>query len=75
MEITLTVRQIAEAFADLSDDDQAQVIIEVAEIAKGWGGYHDQWHAVGRHLRDCTCGTEEARDIVRRIAAGVGEEA
>lgn len=70
--VELTPRQIAAAFAELSDDGQAQVIIELAELAKAWdAGTIDQWYAVGRHLRTCSCGTEEARELVLRIAAGI----
>lgn len=68
-------RVLAEAFARLSDDDQAQFFIEVASIAAEWapGGIH-QWYAVGRHLATCSCSTPEARDLVRDIAAGAGVE-
>jgi hypothetical protein len=72
MKVDLTVHQIAEAFSELSDDGMAQVIIEVAEIAKGWENTnHDQWHAVGRHLRTCSCSTEEAVHLIFQIARGI----
>jgi len=70
--VTLTPAEVAEAFAELSDDDQAQVFIEIARMTKGWplrGAM--QWHAVGRHLRDCPCSSDDARDVVSGIADGM----
>lgn len=71
IKLNLTPAQIAEAFAELDDEKQAQVFIEVARIAATWEGTtFDQWFAVGKHLRDCECSSDEARDLVRRIAEG-----
>lgn len=73
-EMKLTPRQVAEAFCDLDDEAQAQFFIEVAAIASDWtGGLGQdwQWWKVGRHLRDCSCATEEARDVVRSMADGI----
>lgn len=72
--IELSVGQLAMAFSELSDDDQAQFIIEVARIAESWpaGGNVHQWIAVGVHLRQCECSTPEARRLVKDIALGVG---
>lgn len=71
-QVDLTPRQIAEAFAELGDEEQAQVFIEVAAIAEGWEHQNmDQWYAVGRHLVTCSCSTEAARELVRRLARGV----
>lgn len=72
VEVQLTVPQLAAAFADLTDDDQAQVIIEVARIASEWDGWLTQWYAVGEHLRTCTCATPEARDLILKIVRGMG---
>jgi hypothetical protein len=72
--VDLSVVVLAEAFAQLDDEAQAQFFIEVARLAESWRtplgpGY--QWYSVGKHLRDCSCATEEARDLVREIASGL----
>jgi hypothetical protein len=73
--ITLTPAQVAEAFCDLDDEGQAQVFIEVARVESAWPpGNFQQWQAVGRHLRDCSCSSEEAREIVSGIAEGMAGE-
>lgn len=67
-----TARELAEAFCDLNDEDQAQVLIEAAKIASEWPTNNGmQWFYVGRHLKNCECSTEEARDLVRDIAHGL----
>lgn len=73
IDIALTPAQVAEAFCDLNDEDQAQVFVEIAKIASAWPGgvTGTQFFMVGRHLRDCECSTEEARDVVREIASGL----
>ena len=73
VELKVTPLLVAEMLAEMNDDEQAQVFVELAAIASRWGlGNVDQWYAVGRHLRDCECSTGEARDLVRSIAVGVG---
>ncbi len=73
--IEVSPLKLAEWFADMGDEDQAQFFIEVAHIAETWEGTNmDQWYAVGRHLTTCVCSSPEARDLIRRLAAGVGEE-
>lgn len=70
--VDFTPQLLAMALAELTDDDIAQVIIELARIASTWAHQPDQmWHAIGRHLRDCECSTEEAREFVRLVAAGM----
>ncbi len=77
VEIKLTPRQIAEAFCELNDEQQAQVFIEAAIISSEWknsvgtGDDGTQWHSVGKHLAECACSSEAARDIVRAIAGGM----
>lgn len=76
-EVAFTPRVLAEVFADMSDEDQAQFFIEVAEIACQWeqgANQGWQWSLVGGHLRDCSCSSPEARDIVRAIARGIGDD-
>jgi hypothetical protein len=69
-----TPAQIAEAFCEMNDEQQAQFFIEVARIGASWEtpGNVMQWFSVGRHLRDCACSTDQARELVRDIAYGVG---
>ena len=74
--VTLTPRQIAEAFCGMNDEDQAQFFIECAAIAHGWlergeGSPTFQWGLVGGHLRDCECSTAQARAMVQCIADGM----
>lgn len=74
--VRMTPLLIAEAFAEMDDEGQAQFFIEVAAIAATWGGdvqVGRQWTLVGAHLRDCACATEEARDMVRSIAYPIRE--
>lgn len=75
----LTPLEIAEAFCELDDEQQAQVFIDVARIASGWtaanGSYGAgwQWFTIGRHLKTCSCSTDEAREMVREIARAANE--
>ena len=72
MDVQLTPMQLAEAFCEMSDERQAQFFIDVARISATWsGGAGMQWFSVGRHLRNCECSTEEARDLVMEIAEAV----
>lgn len=69
--IEMTPRVLAEAFAEMSDEGQAQFFIEVADVARGWGVHpHAQWYLAGRHLATCKCSTDEARELVATIARG-----
>lgn len=71
--VSLSPRQIAELFCEMNDEDQAQFFIETAAIAATWKtdmGTGWQWWRVGRHLLNCSCSNEEARELVREIARG-----
>lgn len=70
-EVLLSPRELAEAFCQLNDEAQAQFFIEVAAIAASWTGTFPQWLAVGRHLGECQCATDGAREMVRDIVAGL----
>ena len=73
--VDFTPKMLAESFADMGDEDQAQFFIEVAKIAERWtDGNFNQWAAVGGHLKRCSCSTPEARDMVRDMAYAIGEE-
>lgn len=72
-EVDLNVELAAQVFANLDDEQQADFIIQVAEIAKGWGPGKAwyQWFTIGRHLATCDCSTQEARDMILEIARGI----
>jgi hypothetical protein len=75
VDIELTVEQLAAAFCDLDDDAQAKFFVECARLAEKWSGTNfDQFFQVGRHLRTCSCSTPEARELIRRIVAGMKVE-
>lgn len=70
VEIKPTPKVLAEAFAEMGDEEQAQFFIEVAALAKSWRvGGSMQWHYIGAHLRDCACSTMEARDMLFEISS------
>jgi hypothetical protein len=80
VEHKLTPRELAEAFCEMNDEDQAQFFIECADVAKAWtfgaGSYGAdwQWFTVGRHLATCECSNDDARDMVREIARAASGE-
>lgn len=70
----LTPTEIAEAFCELNDEEQADVFIHAAKIASGWGGpFGDdwQWMKVGQHLQSCTCSTDGARSMIQELFYGL----
>lgn len=74
VETTLEPRQLAELFCALTDEEQAQFFIEAASVARETFtpmGPWWQWTKVGEHLRDCTCSTDDGRQMVRDIADGI----
>jgi hypothetical protein len=72
IDIDLTPEQLAQVFCSWDDERQAQFFIECARISSGWdSGIGMQWFSVGRHLRNCACSTEEARDMVTEIAEAI----
>ena len=71
-QVEFTPRLLAEVFADMSDEAQAQFFIDLAEIAATWRlDPHPQWFLIGRHLRTCSCATEASRDVVDGIHRGM----
>ena len=63
---------LANTFCELDDEGQAEFFIRVAAIASKWESrQHQQWWAVGRHLRDCDCSNDTARDMLFTIAQGL----
>lgn len=76
-EIDLDIGIAAEWFAALSDEQQADFFVAVAKASRKWpcqGSWTTQYWLVGRHLRDCACSTDDARDLVREIASGLQPE-
>ena len=72
IKIPINLDLLAQAFADMNDDEQTQFFVKVAEIAKTWdnkwGGAQSQWINIGGHLRNCQCSSDAARDMIRDIA-------
>ena len=68
-----TIRAAAQSFCRMNDDQQAQFFVVVAEIMGGWkgGSMSNQAYYIGKHLRDCECSTEAARDFVRSISVAI----
>lgn len=73
--IIATPAELAEAFCDMNDEQQAQFFIDVAEIGRSFRGLGAgyQWWLVGKHLKTCACSTEDARDLILEIAKGIAE--
>jgi hypothetical protein len=69
----LDIDMMAKCFAELDDESQADFFIKVAAYAKEHykRAPENQWWYIGRHLRTCTCATEDAREMVRTLAAAV----
>ena len=72
-------RELAEGFCELDDEQQADFFIACAHIMSQWKGTlftgqaagEWQMRLVGRHLRDCGCSNEDARNLVRELAAAL----
>lgn len=74
LDLKLSIVQLAQAFCDLDDEEQAQFFIEAARIASTtWErpATFMQWRSVGKHLATCACSTDDAREMVRDIAEGL----
>lgn len=69
VQVVVEVKKLAEIFAHMTDEQQAQFFIEAAAISATWGWKAEgQWIGVGGHLRNCECSTEGARELIRNIA-------
>ncbi|HXF89538.1 MAG TPA: hypothetical protein VNK48_14375 [Xanthobacteraceae bacterium] len=76
--VRLSIELAAQWFASLDDDAQARFFVAVCEAAERWPrdkgvnfGPAHQWWLVGRHLKDCECSSEAARDMVRQMYDGL----
>lgn len=66
--IELDIQTAAKWFSGLSDDEMCKFFVAVAAEAESWpGSAETMWWYVGRHLRECECSTELARDLIRGI--------
>lgn len=70
VEIDLDIEAGAKWFSGLSDDEMCRFFVAVAREAKGWPTYPDMmWCYVGKHLAECECSTDDAREMLRAIVA------
>lgn len=71
--VPLTVEDLAAAFCEMDDDQQARFFVEVARIVATWEpvARSMQPMLIGKHLGECDCSTDEARELVRDIASGI----
>lgn len=71
----LDMEAAARWFANLTDEQQADFFVAVARASQEWqpaaGNWSTQYWFVGRHLRDCACSTDDARDLVRELGRGL----
>lgn len=73
VEIEVNVEHLAERFAALTDDAQAQFLcIAAAKLGPTAAG--NQAFHIGRHLIKCECSTEAGREFVRDIVIAMENE-
>lgn len=75
-DVFLSVADIAEAFCQMDDDEQARFFVEVARIMEAYPGPAAgllQRGAIARHLSTCECATELAREWLRDITSSLEE--
>lgn len=65
VEVEVNVSHLAEQFAALTDDAQAQFLC-IAAVKLGSAAGDQAFH-IGRHLTGCQCSTEAGREFVREI--------
>lgn len=77
VEVALDLETAAKWFSGLSDDEMCKFFVLVADEAERWPrnlmnvGPEMMWYFVGGHLRNCTCSTDAAREMIRGIAAAM----
>lgn len=65
-EVELDVLTAAKWFWGLSDEDQAQFLIEVERVSRDdVGNASSQWSYMIGHLKTCTCSNDQTREMVR----------
>ena len=69
VDVPMTLEQLAGLFVELDVAAQAKFFVEVARLMSTWTPHERnmQEFYIGRHLRDCSCSTEEARDFLRSL--------
>ena len=70
-----TVHQLAEAFALLGDEAQADFFEAVGRVFASWdkpGASDTQTYYIASHMKKCACVTEVGRDWVRQLAQYIG---
>lgn len=74
VDLALTPAQLAYAFSEMSDEEQAQFFIDVALLVRAWPdpiARQLQAMEIGKHLRECSCSNDDARQFVRDIVDGM----
>lgn len=75
IEIGLEISDIADAFAAMTDDEQARFFVLVAqrfgEHTEHGGVPGMQTYAIGRHLATCDCANNDAREFLREIVSAM----
>lgn len=73
-EIEIDIKTGATWFASLSDEDQSQFFVQVFEATKNWpkGAWNhtQQWFLVGRHIAECECSSDGAREVLEALWEG-----
>lgn len=65
-EVKVTVEQVAQLFAAMSDEQQADFFEHVGKIAETWDG-STQWWSIGRHMKTCACVSDVGRSVIDGI--------
>lgn len=73
--VDVTPEVVAGMFADMDDDSQVQFFVHVAALFATFKSLGGDWqiHAIGKHLAECECSSEGARDWVIALADAVKE--
>ena len=69
VKVPISVRRLAEILANMNDEQQAQFFIEAADLMKGYA--ERQCIYIGKHLRECECSTDGARELIEAIAYAI----
>jgi hypothetical protein len=73
VEVLVDVAFLAEQFAALTDDAQAQFLCIVAAKLGPTAAGNQAFH-IGRHLIRCECSTDAGREFVREIVTAMDNE-
>ncbi len=68
-DVQVTIADLATLFANSSDEDQAMFFVEVARIMDKWSPSMKemQIHYLAKHLQDCECSSDGAREFLRAV--------